>query len=244
MTPAPRFRDPLDPGPAAGGYRSLAIGHGNVQFLTAEGDAVTVLMGDGVAQLSGGIGGWTAEERPGLDPAIIWANPDPIRQTIPLMLWDNGDPCGWQYWALWEIGRPRGQHKRPKVCTISGPAIWRPDLEWVIESMEGGETVRRAGDGRVVRMALDVTLMRYVGVDTIVERSPAKRNRDRKKSSPNRGKASNQRRDKVHVVKAGETLSRIAADELGNANRWKEIASLNNIRDPRAIKPGQRLRLP
>jgi nucleoid-associated protein YgaU len=43
---------------------------------------------------------------------------------------------------------------------------------------------------------------------------------------------------------AGDTLSEIASRKLGNANRWKEIAKINNIRDPTNIRVGQRLRLP
>lgn len=45
-------------------------------------------------------------------------------------------------------------------------------------------------------------------------------------------------------VGAGYDLLRIAATELGDANRWTEIADLNGIRDPRSIVPGQVIRLP
>jgi nucleoid-associated protein YgaU len=36
----------------------------------------------------------------------------------------------------------------------------------------------------------------------------------------------------------------IARRELGDAGRWTEIAKLNGMRDPRAVKPGARIRLP
>jgi LysM domain len=42
----------------------------------------------------------------------------------------------------------------------------------------------------------------------------------------------------------GDDLLSIAARELGDANRWVEIAQLNGIRDPRSITPGQVIRLP
>ena len=50
----------------------------------------------------------------------------------------------------------------------------------------------------------------------------------------------------MHVVEAGENLSRIAADELGDPDRWPEIYDLNRdqIRDPNLIYTGQHLRLP
>jgi LysM repeat protein len=50
----------------------------------------------------------------------------------------------------------------------------------------------------------------------------------------------------VHVVQRGETLSSIAATDLGDATRWPAIYRLNHdrIRDPNVIYPGQALRLP
>jgi nucleoid-associated protein YgaU len=50
----------------------------------------------------------------------------------------------------------------------------------------------------------------------------------------------------VHVVKRGENLSRIAAEELGDPDRWPEIYRLNRdqIGDPDLVYAGQALRLP
>ena len=42
----------------------------------------------------------------------------------------------------------------------------------------------------------------------------------------------------------GDDLLSVAARELGDADRWVEIAQLNGIRDPRTIAEGQVLRLP
>lgn len=51
---------------------------------------------------------------------------------------------------------------------------------------------------------------------------------------------------KVYVVKAGDTLSKIAEKMLGDANRWQEIAEANRgiIGDPDVIKPGTELTIP
>jgi nucleoid-associated protein YgaU len=46
------------------------------------------------------------------------------------------------------------------------------------------------------------------------------------------------------VVGGGDDLLSIAAKELGDANRWVEIAQLNNIRDPRSVVLAQEIRLP
>lgn len=49
---------------------------------------------------------------------------------------------------------------------------------------------------------------------------------------------------RTYTVKSGDTLQRIAQRELGSANRWPEIARLNNLPPPHTIRLGQQLNLP
>src|SRR5258706_9338229 len=51
---------------------------------------------------------------------------------------------------------------------------------------------------------------------------------------------------RTYTVKAGDTLSKIARDHLGNANAYMEIfnANTDQLSDPDKIKPGQVLKLP
>ena len=51
---------------------------------------------------------------------------------------------------------------------------------------------------------------------------------------------------KTYTVKPGDTLSRIAKDNLGDAGDYMKIFNLNKdqLTDPDLIKPGQVLRLP
>jgi nucleoid-associated protein YgaU len=51
---------------------------------------------------------------------------------------------------------------------------------------------------------------------------------------------------KTYTVKAGDTLSKIAKEQLGNANAYMKIfdANKDQLTDPDKIKPGQVLRLP
>jgi nucleoid-associated protein YgaU len=51
---------------------------------------------------------------------------------------------------------------------------------------------------------------------------------------------------KTYTVKAGDTLSKIAKEHLGNASAYMKIFELNKdqLSDPDKIKPGQVLRLP
>ena len=51
---------------------------------------------------------------------------------------------------------------------------------------------------------------------------------------------------KTYTVKAGDTLSAIAKEHLGNAGAYMKIFDLNKdqLTDPNKIKPGQVLKLP
>ena len=52
--------------------------------------------------------------------------------------------------------------------------------------------------------------------------------------------------EKVNVVVAGDSLSKIAKREYGNANDWPRIFEANKdvLKDPNKIFPGQKLRIP
>jgi len=49
-----------------------------------------------------------------------------------------------------------------------------------------------------------------------------------------------------YVVKKGDTLSGIAAEEYGGAHRWKYLYELNKdvIKDPNKLKEGQKIIIP
>jgi nucleoid-associated protein YgaU len=51
---------------------------------------------------------------------------------------------------------------------------------------------------------------------------------------------------KTYTVKAGDTLSKIARDYLGNANDYMKVfeANKDQLSDPDKIKPGQVLKIP
>jgi nucleoid-associated protein YgaU len=51
---------------------------------------------------------------------------------------------------------------------------------------------------------------------------------------------------KTYTVKAGDTLSAIAKEHLGNANAYMKIyeANRDQLNDPDVIKPGQVLKIP
>lgn len=52
--------------------------------------------------------------------------------------------------------------------------------------------------------------------------------------------------DKIVEVKSGDSLSKIAKREYGDANKWELIFDANKdiLKDPNKIFPGQKLKLP
>lgn len=55
-----------------------------------------------------------------------------------------------------------------------------------------------------------------------------------------------QQQSETYTVKAGDTLSKIAKEKLGDANAYTEIfdANRDQLSDPDKIKPGQVLKIP
>lgn len=52
------------------------------------------------------------------------------------------------------------------------------------------------------------------------------------------------RPDEWHIVKSGDTLSSIAADYLGDSDKYIELAKINGIANPDLIKVGQKIQIP
>jgi len=51
---------------------------------------------------------------------------------------------------------------------------------------------------------------------------------------------------RIYEVVSGDSLSKIAKREYGDANKWKKIFEANTdlIKDPNKIYPGQKLKIP
>lgn len=65
-------------------------------------------------------------------------------------------------------------------------------------------------------------------------------------TAPGHGAAAPATGGKVYTVKEGDTLSKIAQREYGDAGEWRRIfeANRNSIEDPDLIYPGQKLQIP
>ncbi len=66
-------------------------------------------------------------------------------------------------------------------------------------------------------------------------------------SDANLEKVPTENKAKTYTVDSGDNLSAIAKQELGDANRWREIYELNKEvigKNPDLIQPGMELKLP
>lgn len=113
----------------------------------------------------------------------------------------------------------------PPVCSFQ----WGADtaFEGVITSLN--EKFQLFGeDGSLLRARVTITMKRYMSV--------AEAAREIDAHSPDRFK--------TRVVRAGDRLDLLAAEEYGDPALWRPIADENGIARPRALAPGTVLRIP
>jgi hypothetical protein len=129
------------------------------------------------------------------------------------------------------------------------------ERSWVIGELTWGDALMNQHGNRT-RQQLSVVLYEFVEDTYMTEKSAARRRR--MKAASHRAGAPAKRlhaKRKHHVVTSktratssafGEarTCSRSRRASWATLSRWVELAELNGLRDPRAITPGQVIRLP
>ena len=82
--------------------------------------------------------------------------------------------------------------------------------------------------GRVLRARVTLSMKSYRAVEV--------QQRELKRQSPDR--------DRVRVLREGETLPALAQEAYGDPRLWRAIARENGIERPRFVRPGTPLRIP
>jgi hypothetical protein len=230
--------------------------------------SVTARLADERPNLDSGFGGWDVVERPRRRPLTSWKSSPVLQLTLPLLLdqWTSGASIERQIEQIEKLGQPTASDGEPPQLRIyaTGGAVPFTGRVWVLNDLAFGDALMNTLGDRV-RQYLTLTLIEYLDDVYVVERSaanrrrrkarkkkhgaPAKRIVAKRKSSARRGMTTRatllgDASASADDFGAGEDLLTIAARELGDADRWVEIAQLNGLRDPRAITPGQVLRLP
>lgn len=198
-------------------------------IITGRGINMKLRMGSGPAAPTGGIGGYEEVTRP-RDTPILDPSGQPLRrQTVPVML--NGWSENNSVQRLLNRIEDLGKGEPPPNFKLHGP-VHDTNLRWVLEDISYDDGAIRNTNGILVRQPLTLAFCEYVRPDQI-------RIRGRKK------KAGGPRVDDAfpYKTKAGETLHRVAAQRLGNANLWKQIAGAGTNDPDKSIKPATTLRL-
>lgn len=201
------------------------------------GFSVRAYMGETPPTMTGGYGGWSITDRPRRVGLSTWDGRQPLQMTLPLKLdgWKVDQSVEGEVAILERMALPITEYATPPIVFVSRPAP-HASLEWVIQSIEFGDAIRRA-DGDRLRQDVVLTLLQYIDDDVLQLSNAAQRARDKARNTSGAG-------DRAYVVKAGDTLVSIAVKELGTAYRWTEIADMNGIRDGNGLIEGDQLRIP
>lgn len=230
--------------------------------------SVVARLGEERPEVTDGYGGWEEIQRPRRTTATKWRGMPARRMSLPILLdnWRQGRSVEYLVRRLERMALPRAGGQPPTVTVdAAGGHLPYQGRTWVIDAIAWGDALMNAAGNRT-RQAATLTLLEYIADDLIEaqKRSPAQKRRAHKNAAKNskgknarekrrpakRNRRSNRKRQHAGARAAtttaydGEDLMAIAAAELGDVRRWREIADLNGIRDPRAIVVGQVLRLP
>lgn len=206
---------------------------------------IAALLGEERPDISSGYGGWEEVARPRRKTVTTWAGMPARRLQVSIILdnWIASTSIERTIRQLERLALPRegGQPPVVRVDAKGGALPWQ-SRRWVIDAISWGDALMNSNGNRT-RQAAVVTFLEYVSDDLIERVPPAKKRRNTKKRKEGTGSKKGAK-EKRYTVKRGDSLSKIAARKLGDARRWRELAKLNNIRDPRNVRVGQVLRLP
>ncbi len=124
-----------------------------------------------------------------------------------------------------DLARVNRELHRPPICKLYWG--WFYLFEGVLSNLQQNFTMFMP-DGTPVRATLTCTFTEHIN------RQQALRGRDLHSSDV----------AKTRVVRQGDTLTSIAAEEYGDPTLWRPIARANRIEKPRALQPGQVLAIP
>lgn len=195
--------------------------------------SVTALLDESAPTVTSGYGGWQDIMRPRQKALTEWQGAPLVRLSLGVLLdaWDsNGNiesDC-----RVMERLSSSSNGEQPPIIDIAGPVPHATDFQWVVESLDWGDSI---WDGDVrKRQSISLALVEFVADKLVVEQQVIKPGAYR-----------------LYTVKHGDTLAKIAktfAPKKSSAKQilsfLKHIQKLNGIRDPKHIGGFRVLRIP
>jgi hypothetical protein len=173
---------------------------------------------------------WSRVATAGRDTArSTFTNGEPFSLTLELFFdtYEKGEDVRKHTGKILDLVTVKGDLHRPPRCRM----IWGEnnfgDLQWALQSVNQRFTLFLP-NGLPVRATLSCSFKEW--------RSPKQEALSVKRASPDVAK--------TRIVKRGETLSSIAAEEYNDPGLWRPIAELNRIDNPRRLAPGLPLAIP
>jgi len=190
---------------------------------------------------STGGGGWQMIDRPRKKVSTEWVDCGPYQLTLNLIMDSMMGPSAPStiehvigIVEAWELPAPGSNPPEPPKLHVQGP-VPHNELQWVVYTLNWGDAIRDPVGGERWYQESQVVLWEYSPPTLVaLAASPAIAAQT----------AATNRPVTTYTVKAGDTLTSIAARLLGSYTKWTAIASLNNIRDPNSITVGQVLHIP
>jgi hypothetical protein len=202
--------------------------------------------------VTAGYGGWSRVARPRKKALTEWVGRDSTSLEIEFLLDAFTENDG-----LFVISQERALERlagldindpEPPLCRIlSRPPALIPhnfhhasQVLWFVETITWDkESIESNSVGNHTRIGGTFTITQFVDDERLASLTSVERRK--KASGAGRGAAR-----KTYTVKAGDTLSKIAArsDVYGDASKWKKIGDANGIRDPKKLRTGQVLKIP
>jgi|KBSMisStaDraftv2_1062788.scaffolds.fasta_scaffold06341_8 hypothetical protein len=112
----------------------------------------------------------------------------------------------------------------PPICRVAWGDF---NFRGVLDHVSGKFTLFLA-NGTPARATLSVTFKEFIDVEHLVKVNPTQ----------------SADHTKTRVVKTGDRIDIIAAEEYGDPGKWRPIADANNLDDPCRLRPGARLVIP
>lgn len=193
-------------------------------------------------ELSGGVGGWTEVPRPRMIAGTEYGGTPLFKLTFDLWLdgYQSQQSVEGPISQYIKWGQPPSAGKEPPVLMLHYGNYDR--LRWVMQDVTPSLTLRRL-DGQRVQSKVTLTLLEYQGLTASSTPADSVRAGIIATNIAN-GAAHLNPTVSAYTVLKGDTLQKIAAHKLGSANRWKEIAVLNKIKDPIHLHTGAKLKMP
>jgi LysM repeat protein len=202
-------------------------------------------------------GGWGVTPIPKRMGLTEWSGRNPMAITVEFLI-DRMSEGNTIYVrdmmdTLDKIAATASRDEEPPICIFDSGGLVPHDythashVRWVVSALAWDRDISVFSESarRPLRVGGSFTLLQY-NHDTTIDAYDGPADRNRKKNNKNKNKGKSKGKGKgTYTVKAGDSLTEIAAHELGDSKRWKEIADLNKIRNPRKdLRQGLVLKMP